>query len=191
MGGAKRAAGAAPPEEPENLAPMVEFALAQIGVNPEQLFSRHRAALDKVAELDTIIAGLKAERAELEAMYGLGVNTAQGQMTQWEHERKMLLCRLTEKVRADALAGRFHPNGEKEKLSNDRADDLAHMEPEYTQFIERAREERKRFTKLDADISARYAELGKVRRYAAHIELRLKYFDAMAYLTGNEMKLAR
>jgi hypothetical protein len=180
-----------PAQEPENLAPMVEFVVAQIGVNPEQLFHRHRVAIDRMAELDLEIAGLKAERAELEATYGLGANTAQGQLTEWEHDRKVLLSKIKERVRKDGLAGKYSPDNKSEKLSNDRVDDIAHIDPEYTAFLDRSRADRKRFTKLGSDIAGKYAELGKARRYAGHIEHRLKYFDAMAYLTGNEMKLAR
>ena len=65
----------------------------------------------------------------------------------WDHERKVRLSAIKGRIRAQMTAAGA-------KVSNDHLDDLAHADPDYTDFVITATMERADWVRLEAQVDA-------------------------------------
>lgn len=141
-----------------------------------------------MADLELQIAGKKAEIAELSAKYS--GNSKAGALSQFEHDRKALLARLQEAERHRILTAPRKDGEKAAKVVEGALDSYAHAHPDYTKYLDDAREERKRFERAQAEISKLYAERAREIGVKQYITQRLKTVDALAYAFGGEARLS-
>lgn len=123
-------------------------------------------------------APLKTERAMLQTRFESGKNKS---TSLFDLARASLLARLKEKARKNAPEGK--------RISDDRAGDLAHLDPEYEAFIQEARDQQIRIADLSSKLDDIYNQIEGWQTKREHIVNLLGVFKSVAYAYGEEAKL--
>lgn len=124
-------------------------------------------------------APLKTERAMLQTRFESGKNKS---TSLFDLARASLLARLKEKARTAAREAN-------EKLTDTRAEDLAHLDPEYEAFIQEARDQQILIAELSSKLDDIYNQIEGWQTKREHIINLLGVFKSVAYAYGEEAKL--